>query len=367
VQKFAEIFIYFLKLGATGFGGPLALISIMQKELVEEKKWMSSREFAEALSLIKAMPGALAFQTAVYLGRHRGGRWGGTAAGIGLLLPSFILMVLLAQFYYLAENILSVRIFFNGMQAAAVVLMIQALRMLSMPYFRSRDFWLFFVIGGIIFYLNLIPEPLLILGSGALGVLWSFRSRFVNFMFVSAEVFPVIEFSLSKIGDLAWVCLKAGAVVFGSGLAIVPLLARDFVDKLHWITTAEFLDALALGQITPGPVLITVTFIGFKVAGLLGAVIATVAVFLPGFFHMQTWFPPMVNVLRRQKWIDSFLIPALGVICGVLLVTIVKITEGWHQSWKLMSIVFICALIGTLMKLPSWALIFIGGILSLVF
>ena len=114
----------------------------MQHELIDERKWMSRDEFAGALSLIKAMPGALAFQTAVFLGRHRGGRWGGTAAAIGLLLPSFILMILLGRFYFLAENILSIRIFFNGMQAAAIVLMIQALRNLSTPYMKLPAFWI---------------------------------------------------------------------------------------------------------------------------------------------------------------------------------------------------------------------------------
>ncbi len=366
MSSFSEIFKYFLKLGTTGFGGPLALIAIMQKELVEDRRWMSREEFASALSMIKAMPGALAFQTAVFLGRHRGGHWGGTAAGLGLILPSFVLMIILAEFYYLAENILSVRIFFNGMQAAAVVLMIQALRSLAAPYMKIRRFWLAFVLGGVIFYFDWTPEPLLILGAGFIGVIWSLRRHYF-FGFFPIEILPSFEAAFSKLGMLAWVCFKAGAVVFGSGLAIAPLLARDFVDNLHWITTAEFLDALALGQITPGPVLLTVTFIGFKVAGWLGAVVATIAIFLPGYFHMQTWFPPMLSVLRRQKWIEDFLIPALGVICGVLLVTIFKITEAWGQSWGMMWILFFCAVISLRFKIPSWALILSGGVLALIF
>lgn len=366
MSHFSEIFKYFLKLGATGFGGPLALISIMQKELVEDRKWMSREDFASALSLIKAMPGALAFQTAVFLGRHRGGRWGGTAAGVALLLPSFVLMVLLGEFYFLAESILSIRIFFNGMQAAAVVLMIQALKNLSNPYLKIRIFWIYFVAGALVFFFGWIPEPLLILGAGAVGFLWGQRRKFFALSFFPTELFPATEFVFSKMGALAWVCFKAGAVVFGSGLAIVPLLAKDFVDRLHWLSMPEFLDALALGQVTPGPVLLTVTFIGFKVAGLMGATLATIAVFLPGFFHMQTWFPPMVNVLRRQRWINDFLIPALGVICGVLLITIFRITEGWGRSWGMMLIVLFCAVISVRFKIPSWALIFTGGLLAIL-
>ncbi len=360
-----EIFFYFLKLGATGFGGPLALISIMQKELVEDKKWMPMAEFSQALALIKSMPGALALQVAIFLGRKKGGFIGGSLAALGIILPSFFLMIILAQYYESASKVEKFRVFFNGMQAASIVLMIQGLRALMLPYFSRKKFWGCFVLGGIIFYFNLLPEPILILSAGLLGVLWS--KRFVNpaFFVMPLEVLPV--FSFDKINELIWICFKSGAVIFGSGLAIIPLLERDFVDRLGWLTSQQFLDALALGQVTPGPVLITVTFIGFRVAGWLGAIAATIAIFLPSFIHMQTWFPKMVRVLNRQKWIEDFLIPSLGVICGVLLVTIFELTASWDKnSFTLMGIVLICSLLSILFKIPSWALILIGGVANII-
>jgi chromate transporter len=361
-----EVFIYFLRLGITGFGGPLALISIMQEDLVIKRKWISHEEFAHALALIKAMPGALAFMTSVYLGRRRAGYLGGTAAAVGILFPSFALMVLLARFYYLAQQILSIRFFFNGMQAAAIVLMILGLRSLALPYFKISKFWFFFVAGGFIFYLNIVPEPILIIGTGLLGVLWGSRHRFLAVAATPMDLLPAAQYSLSNLSELAWVCLKSGAVVFGSGLAIVPLLQRDFVERLGWLTNQEFLDALALGQVTPGPVLITVTFIGFRVAGILGAIVATVSVFLAGFFHMQTWFPSMVEVLRKQKWVNDFLIPALGVICGVLLVTIFNITEPWHKEGPSNIVILsICGVIAMKWKVPGWAMILSGGLLAI--
>lgn len=365
MSTFFEILKYFLTLGATGFGGPLALVAIMQKDLVDDRKWIEHNEFLQVLALLKAMPGALAFQTAVYLGRHRGGRWGGLAAGLGLLLPSFFIMVFLAQFYFLAEKVVAMRTFFNGMQAAAIVIMIQGLRSLGLPYFKISKFWLAFAVGGSIFYLDIISEPILILAAGILGIAWGLRHRLNVIALFPLEGLPAV--SLSQLGELLWVCFKSGAVVFGSGIAIVPLLEKDFVERLGWITSQEFLDALALGQVTPGPVLMTVTFIGFRVAGWSGAIIATVAVFAASFFHMQTWFPSMVGVLRRQKWINDFLIPSIGVICGVLLVTIIKITWAWNtESLKLMFVAFLCALVAVTMKWPSWMLILTGGILALL-
>lgn len=367
MSRQSEIFLYFLKLGCTGFGGPLALIAMMQKELIEEKGWMSPAEFAQALALLKAMPGALAFQTAVYLGRHRGGRWGGLWAGLGLIGPAFLLMILLASFYELAQQVQSLRIFFNGMQAAAVVLMIQGLRSLSWPYRQSWTFWLFFVAGGLAFYMEILPEPVLILGAGLVGVLGTLRSRFVALGFWPLEALPTLVPLAHKLSELMWVCFKSGAVVFGSGLAIVPLLEREFVERLHWLTSQQFFDALTLGQVTPGPVLMTVTFIGYQQAGWTGAVLATACVFLPGFFHMQTWFPSMIQVLRRQSWIEAFLVRSLGVICGILLVTIFRITQSWGVDSLLLSwISLICALVFLLMAWPSWALIFCGGFLALV-
>lgn len=364
MKKQIEVFIYFLKLGATGFGGPLALIGVMQKELIQDKKWIPSEEFAQAIALIKSMPGALAFQTAVYLGRRRAGFLGGTLAAAGILLPSFIIMIILAKYYELASQIGKFRNFFNGMQAASVVLMIHGLRALMAPYFSNTKFWICLVVGGFIFYYNILPEPILILGAGSLGFLLARQWIHPAFFIFPAEAMPL--FSLEKMNELIWVCFKSGAVVFGSGLAIVPLLERDFVNRLGWLSSEQFLDALALGQITPGPVLITVTFIGFRVAGWLGAFVATVAIFLPGFIHMQTWFPKMVDILSRQKWINDFLIPSLGVICGILLVTIFRLTGSWNEnSLFLMVIVFICSMLSVFLKLPSWMLILSGGLFSL--
>ncbi len=361
-----EVFFYFLKLGATGFGGPLALIAVMQQELIQERKWISVEEFAQAIALIKAMPGALGFQMAVYLGRRRAGFLGGTLAALGILFPSFVLMILLAKYYELASQLVKFRSFFNGMQAASVVLMIQGLRALMLPYFSKVKFWICFVFGGIIFFRDIMPEPILILGAGFIGLLMARKWTHLAILALPLGAIPV--FSIGKINELIWVCFKSGAVVFGSGLAIVPLLERDFVSRLGWLTTQQFLDALALGQITPGPVLITVTFIGFRVAGWLGALAATVAIFLPGFIHMQTWFPKMVGVLSRKKWIQDFLVPSLGVICGILLVTIFRLTSSWNEnSLSLIGIVLFCSLLSVLVKVPGWMLILVGGVIGLLF
>jgi chromate transporter len=143
---------------------------------------------------------------------------------------------------------------------------------------------------------------------------------------------PSLQSYQDKIGKLFWICFKAGAFVFGTGIAITPILERDFVQSMHWITHGEFMDALAIGQITPGPVLLTTTFLGYKVAGLLGAITATTGVFLAGFIHMSTWFPMAVEKLATQKWIEDFLFGALAMVVGTILVTVIVLLSKWTSS-----------------------------------
>ncbi len=165
------------------------------------------------------------------------------------------------------------------------------------------------------------------------------------------------------LSSLAGVCLRAGAFVFGTGVAIVPILEHDFVQNLHWITHREFLEALALGQVTPGPVVITVTYIGYKVAGMAGAVVATVSIFLPSFVHMVTWFPRFVKRMARQRWIKDFLLGSnAAVACSIFLAVI---TLG--QSMKLNKAEMLLAMgVFTLSlwgRVATWLLIPLGGLI----
>lgn len=345
-----EIIFYFLRLGSIGFGGPLAIVAMMQKELVQDRKWMTDDEFRQVFGLIKAMPGPIAFQTAVFLGYRRKKFFGGLAAGFFLILPAFFLMILLAYFYQQFSEISWVQSLMKGMALGAFALILWALKALMQGFQQKIFFWVLLASGLLLGLLTHIPEPLLIVLFGGVAV---FSQRIRG---QSLRVFDPILLTLVTVS------LKAGAFVFGTGLAIVPLLEEDFVNRLGWLNHQQFLDALSFGQLTPGPVSVTVTFIGFKVAGFLGASLATISIFLPAFVHMVTWFPRMVNWLQRQSWIGAFSLGVTAAVCSAIIISLIQLGEGWgflHYA--------IIALLLVLMqrwKIPSWGVILAGGALG---
>jgi chromate transporter len=346
---YKEVLAYFLRLGCLGFGGPLALISSMQKDLVEKKKWMSESDFNASFSLIKAMPGPVAFQTAVFLGRERAGFWGGCLAAFGIVFPPFVLMILFSLFVSRAGDMAITKSFFLGMQLAALGVILGSLKGLIRTYWSEILFWVLVVISGIINFKHPSLEPIIIVAMGLLIVAW--RS---------------MQNESHDLAPLFLVCFKAGALVFGTGLAVVPMLSHDVVDKYHWLTQSEFLDAITFGQMTPGPVVITATYIGHKVDGMLGAVVATLGMFLAAFFHMTTWFPHVVKKLTGKKWINDFVFGAIAAVVGPIVVTVIKMSL--HIEPTITSIVlgiaaFVFTFTGTI---PIWMIIPLGGVVKLL-
>lgn len=346
-----EVFFYFLRLGVLGFGGPLALVAQMQKDLVIDKKWIDDDNFRRTFGLIKAMPGPVAFQTAVFLSHHRAGFRGACLGAIGMILPSFILMVLLAAFYGQLTEIPILRSLMMGMQLGAFAVIIGALKSLSQNFLQEFLFWVLLVCGIILSFFSILPEPILILLLGTTAVA-AFQMGHKKL-----ALDPVIF-------TLGLVCLKAGAFVFGTGLAIVPFLENDFVTRLQWLSHSQFMDALAFGQLTPGPVVITVSFVGYKVAGMWGAVVATVAVFLPSFIHMVTWFPRALNWLHKQKWVRSFTMGVIAAVCSAILISLLHISRDWNFI-QYIGVVLMMALL-LFKKIPSWALVLFGGVYGIM-
>lgn len=372
-----ETFFYFLRLGFFGFGGPLALVASMQRDLVDKRRWMNPEEFIRTFALIKAMPGPVAFQTAVFLGNHRAGKLGATAAAIALNGPSFVMMVLFGVFYEEWGKIELSQFFLTGMQAAALGVILASLKGMAQGYWRKSIFWIVGTVVAFITALSPASEPLLIIGSGLLVAIakrlqssgrlpsWLNRMKFAFApVFINAHLLPTLPAASSQLPLLFWNCFKAGAFVFGSGLAIVPMMEHDFVTRLGWLTQAEFLDALAFGQITPGPVVITATFIGFKSAGLIGAVVATIAVFLAPFIHMTTWFPRFVGRLAHQTWISPFLIGAIAAVVGAIVATVFQLSLVLDEkpiSLPLLAGTLLVALWG---RIPVWVIIPLGGVVT---
>lgn len=361
-----EVFFYFLKLGFTGFGGPLAVVAILQKELVEEKKWMDPEEFLKVLPFIKSMPGAFAFQTSVYLGVKRAGRWGGIAAGLGLVLPAFFMMIGLAKFLEIYGDLEFIRPWIEGFQWAAIALMVGAIKGLTQGYHRSGLFWILTIVAALSQLSSSVSEVLVILSLGTLS--WVYLSRFKHPGVFSLAAIPLAaaQIVVPTLTHLFWICFSSGAFVFGTGLAITPLLENEFVLKTGWISHDDFMTAMALGQMTPGPVLITVTMIGFKVFGMLGAALATFAVFLPSWVHMLTWFPHFSAKLTKLRSVQHFLLGALAAVVGAIIMTIINLIRVGNRPFLGLVIMGALLFAAQKLKLSSWKMILLGGILYYV-
>ena len=373
-RPYTEIFLYFLKLGVLGFGGPFAIMAAIQKELIESRRWMSSEHFARALALIKALPGPVATQLTIYLGFVRGGRIGGLIAGIALIAPSFFMMLTIAAFYNSIGQFSWTRPVLFGMQAAAIGVIIDSVWKLARPYKIRISFWVIAVLAGALTFWRPSSEPLVIIGAGILGTLaLRFSSRggiLAQFLPPLAASGPVIVLPL--LATLAGVSLKAGAFVFGSGLAIVPMLAHDVVDVHKWLTHQQFMDALSFGQITPGPVVITATFIGYKVAGFVGALVATVGVFAPAFINILTWFPIAEKKLSKSPYTPRFVAWAIAAVVGSIALAVAKLAIATSAENNGSPLIFAGMIVATLVvmlktKAPVWVIIPAGGLLAAIF
>lgn len=362
VKRLAEIFSYFLKLGITSFGGPLAVLGILQRDLVEKRSWISSSEFTQAFTMIKAMPGPISFMMSTYIGRRRGGFLGGCAAAVAFVLPAFVMILFLAEYYHRFEHIETVRKFILGLQISAFALILYAMKALVQKDYKNPVYLGLAVLGGVLFHFKLVPEPIIILGFGIVYAVIRNMRR------VPPAAMSAIFLELD---ERYWIllqkCLKAGALVFGTGFAILPVLRNDFVVDLKWISEPEFLNALAFGQMTPGPVVITTTYIGYKVLGLGGATLATIGVFAPCFFHIQTWFTWAVDHLQKKNWIHDFVLASSAAVAGTLFVTLFTIGAEIQWSW-VASLLFAASLViyFVVKKIPSLAVMMVAGILAIL-
>lgn len=320
-----DIALYFLRLGAVGFGGPVALAGYMQRDLVEERRWISKDEYIEGLALAQLAPGPLAAQLAIYLGWVRGGVLGGTLAGLAFTLPSFVMVVVLAILYLRFEGLPWMRGAFYGIGAAVIAIMVRSVAKLGkMSLTNDRLLWgiaavsavftawtesemvWIFVAGGVLAMLVKAPPRF---GSGLAGTL-----GFLPDWTLSGLAGPA---AASRLWDLTWYFGEAGAFVFGSGLAIVPFLRAGVVERFGWLNDQQFLDAIAVAMITPGPVVITVGFIGYLTAGLVGATLAAVATFLPCWLFTVLPAPHFKRIAGNAR-IKAFVLGVTAAATGAI-------------------------------------------------
>ncbi len=318
---------YFLRLGTFGFGGPIALAGYMQRDLVEARRWVSRADYLEGLAFSQLSPGPLAAQLAMYIGWLRAGPIGATLVGIAFVLPSFLMAVVVAALYVHFGSLPWIQSMFYGIGAAVIAIIVRSaiklvrttvrsdllLRIIfaalaiTTAWTQSEIVWLFILCGLVAMFIKAPPS--------------AFQSRFMMFIPATNPFLAGIHgvAGAATVGELFLFFLKAGAFVFGSGLAIVPFLYGGVVAKFHWLTEHQFIDAVAVAMITPGPVVITAAFIGYLVAGVIGAVLAAFAVFAPPYLIIL-FGAPYYRRFAQNRQVKAFVqgvsAAAVGAIAG---------------------------------------------------
>jgi chromate transporter len=305
----------FLKLGFIGFGGPLAHIALIEQECVQKRKWMDRSELLQGLAFSQILPGPTSTQLAIYTGYRLGGPAGGLATGGAFIVPAFAMLLVLTWVYFRFGSIPAVQGLFYGMTPVVLAMI------LASNYRLVKSATTEWILLGImlastvvvaLFHFNVIA---LFAIAGVLGILLygprSASHGSHSLMFAAAP----------SLLQLAWFFLKVGSVIFGGGYVIIPFIEREVVNQLGWLTHREFLDGLALGQMTPGPVVSTATFIGYKVAGFAGALISTIAIFVPSFIFVFAG-SAYLGRIEGSPYVKAFLktvnVAALGAILGAV-------------------------------------------------
>jgi chromate transporter len=323
---------YFLRLGTVGFGGPIALAGYMQKDLVEERRWITKQDYVEGLALAQLAPGPLAAQLAIYLGWVKGGVLGGTLVGFVFVLPSFVMVLALSAAYVRFGGISWMQGAFYGIGAAVIAIILRSVvKLCKMTLASNRLLWAIFVVNSALtaWTESEVVWAFALSGIVAAGVSAKGRAGSAA-VALGVSPFPLWLLSglhgvqtVSTLGKILWFFAEAGAFVFGSGLAIVPFLYGGVVAQSHWLTDRQFLDAVAVAMITPGPVVITVAFIGYLVAGPLGSVAAAVGTFLPCYLFTVLPAPYFRKYSKNptiKAFVDGVSAAATGAIAGAAFV-----------------------------------------------
>lgn len=333
-----ELTLYFLKLGTIGFGGPVALVGYMHRDLVENRKWISEEEYKQGLALAQLAPGPLAAQLGIYLGFVHYRILGATLVGFAFVLPSFIMVVLLGIVYKLYGGLSWIQALFYGVGAAVIgiialssyKLTLKSIGKFNLESFKSKWLlWLFFIIAILITYITEQEQVLLFIAAGFLYMLIKAPTRWWNTKTANSLIlfqFAFLNQESTILVKIAVFFAKAGAFVFGSGLAIVPFLHAGVVTENQWLTEQQFLDSVAVAMITPGPVVITVGFIGYLVAGFLGALTAALATFLPCYLFTIA-LAPSFKKIAENKSVKAFVEGITAAVIGALVGSVIVIAK----------------------------------------
>jgi len=324
-----DLVVYFLKLGTIGFGGPVALVGYMHRDLVEKRKWIGEEEYKEGLALAQLAPGPLAAQLAIYIGYVDYNIIGATLAGLAFVIPSFLMVIAIGYAYVEYGGLPWMQSVFYGVGAAVIgIIAISSYKLSKKTMGKSGLLWIIFVALAVVTSFTEEENIWLILSAGI--VVWLIKAPpkilqqmgSVFYLPIILQITSQIS-SNDKLTQMWWFFLKAGAFVFGSGLAIVPFLYGGVVKDYQWLNEQQFLDAVAVAMITPGPVVITVGFMGYLVAGFPGAAVAAAATFLPCYLFTiipAPYFKKYGKHPAIKAFIDGVTAAAVGAIAGAVII-----------------------------------------------
>jgi len=371
-----QFFLYFLNLGTFGFGGPIALAGYMQRDLVEKRRWVSKEDYLDGLALAQLAPGPLAAQLAMYLGYVRAGALGATLVSIAFILPSFLMVLGISWLYVRYGGLVWMQALFYGVGAAVIGIIVRAAYKLTKLTLEKDVFlWLIFTALALVTALTQSEIAILFILAGFTYLMvkappfkgFSKTALLSTVPWLGAQTeaaygTPAPATALRILGFFG----KAGAMVFGSGLAIIPFLYGGVVREYHWLNERQFMDAVAVAMITPGPVVITVAFIGYLVRGWWGASLAAIGVFLPVYLFVvipSPWFKKHAKDPRLNAFIKGVTAAATGAIAGACIVL------GQRAIIDVPTALIALAVLGVLTKVkkvPEPALIAAAGLLGLI-
>ena len=376
----AELVRYFLYLGTFGFGGPVALIGFMHRDLVERRRWVDEDEYRLGVALAQIMPGPLAAQLAIALGYFQRGVLGATAVGLAFVVPSFLMVIGISIAYKRFGGLWWMEALFYGIGAAVIaIIAIAAYKLARSTNKRDPLLWAvfgallivtmwaeaelaeFFVIAGLVtLFARARPTRMQALtaglgGAAVVAAIWLIERWFVNLKVGGDQVLLQILVFFTK----------AGAFVFGSGLAIVPFLHQGVVQQFGWLTEQQFIDAVAVAMITPGPVVITVVFIGFLAAGFLGAVAAAIGIFLP--VYLFTVIPaPWFSRNRDNALLKAFVLGATSAATGAIAGAVILLARRAIYDVPTAAVALISLGVLWRFKVPEPILVAAAGIVGLI-
>lgn len=365
-----QFVMYFLRLGCFGFGGPIALVGYMQKDLVDERHWIAQQDYLDGLAFSQLAPGPLAAQLAMYLGFVRAGFFGATIVGAAFILPSFLMVLAIGKAYVSFGGTRIISALFYGIGAAVIAIIARsAIKLIKTSIKKDKLLWAVFLVLGLSTAITEKEIVWLFLAGGAFVLIArtdfsAWKKQRSACCSISSVIFSSSAGIFSTTSSLFLFFLKSSLFVFGSGLAIVPFLHGGVVQDHHWLTETQFLDAVAVAMITPGPVVITVAFIGYIVSGTVGACVAALGVFLPVYLFVVI-VGPLYKRFSKNKQIRAFVQGVTAAATGAIAGAVVVLGRHSIQDYWTVAIAVITFLILLKWKIPEPLIIGGAGLLGM--